>query len=44
MTENTFILPAGKTVQVSFNPTGDDDAHPFHLHGVSQDSMYGGAL
>jgi len=36
VTENTFILPAGKTVQITFTPTEDDDAHPFHLHGVSQ--------
>ncbi|KAL9711773.1 hypothetical protein Ac2012v2_004845 [Leucoagaricus gongylophorus] len=34
VTENTFILPAGKTVQISFTPTEDDDAHPFHLHGM----------
>ena len=36
VTENTFVLPAGKTVQITFPPTEDDDAHPFHLHGVSQ--------
>ncbi|PFH47108.1 multicopper oxidase [Amanita thiersii Skay4041] len=33
VTENTFILPANKTVQIEFPPTDDDDAHPFHLHG-----------
>ncbi|KAF5371470.1 hypothetical protein D9615_009594 [Tricholomella constricta] len=32
-TENTFILPADKTIQIIFPPTDDDDAHPFHLHG-----------
>jgi iron transport multicopper oxidase len=32
-TENTFILPAHKTIQIIFPPTNDDDAHPFHLHG-----------
>ncbi|KAG6817658.1 hypothetical protein H0H87_005415 [Tephrocybe sp. NHM501043] len=32
-TENTFVLPAHKTVQISFPPTDDDDAHPLHLHG-----------
>ncbi|KAF5352605.1 hypothetical protein D9756_006314 [Leucocoprinus leucothites] len=34
VTENTFILPAGKTVEVVFPPTDDDDAHPFHMHGM----------
>jgi len=33
VTENTFILPRGKTIQITFPPTDDDDAHPFHLHG-----------
>ncbi|KAF8890416.1 Cupredoxin [Infundibulicybe gibba] len=33
-TENTFILPAHKTIQITFPPTDDDDAHPLHLHGV----------
>ncbi|PFH47104.1 multicopper oxidase [Amanita thiersii Skay4041] len=33
VTENTFILPANKTVQIVFPETDDDDAHPFHLHG-----------
>lgn len=33
VTENTFILPANKTVQIEFPETDDDDAHPFHLHG-----------
>ncbi|KAF5382222.1 hypothetical protein D9615_004365 [Tricholomella constricta] len=32
-TENTFVLPAHKTIQIEFPPTEDDDAHPFHLHG-----------
>ncbi|KAJ3574448.1 hypothetical protein NP233_g1764 [Leucocoprinus birnbaumii] len=34
VTENTFILPAGKTVEIIFPATDDDDAHPFHLHGM----------
>ncbi|PFH47099.1 multicopper oxidase [Amanita thiersii Skay4041] len=33
VTENTFVLPINKTVQIEFPPTDDDDAHPFHLHG-----------
>ncbi|PFH48314.1 multicopper oxidase [Amanita thiersii Skay4041] len=33
VTENTFILPANKTIQIEFPPTDDDDAHPLHLHG-----------
>ncbi|KAL0568792.1 hypothetical protein V5O48_013189 [Marasmius crinis-equi] len=33
VTENTFILPANKIVQVEFPPNDDDEAHPFHLHG-----------
>ncbi|KAJ3766447.1 Cu-oxidase-domain-containing protein [Lentinula raphanica] len=33
VTENTFILPANKIVQVIFPPSVDDEAHPFHLHG-----------
>ncbi|KAF5375692.1 hypothetical protein D9615_009386 [Tricholomella constricta] len=32
-TENTFVLPAHKTIQIEFPPTEDDDAHSFHLHG-----------
>ncbi|KAF5384016.1 hypothetical protein D9757_006916 [Collybiopsis confluens] len=32
VTENTFILPANKIVQVIFPPSIDDEAHPFHLH------------
>ncbi|KAL0958134.1 hypothetical protein HGRIS_000302 [Hohenbuehelia grisea] len=35
VSENTFILPAHKTVQVTFPPTDDDDAHPLHLHGMN---------
>ncbi|KAG6827450.1 hypothetical protein H0H92_011718 [Tricholoma furcatifolium] len=33
VTENTFVLPLHKTVQISFPPTDDDDAHRLHLHG-----------
>ncbi|KAJ3918047.1 Cu-oxidase-domain-containing protein [Lentinula edodes] len=33
VTENTFVLPANKIVQVIFPPSIDDEAHPFHLHG-----------
>ncbi|KIK53955.1 hypothetical protein GYMLUDRAFT_207072 [Collybiopsis luxurians FD-317 M1] len=33
VTENTFILPANKTVQIIFPPSDDDEEHPFHLHG-----------
>ncbi|KAJ3809164.1 Cu-oxidase-domain-containing protein [Lentinula aff. lateritia] len=33
VTENTFVLPANKIVQVIFPPSVDDEAHPFHLHG-----------
>jgi len=32
-TENTFVLPAHKTIEITFPPTDDDDAHPLHLHG-----------
>ncbi|KAF5346493.1 hypothetical protein D9756_010060 [Leucocoprinus leucothites] len=32
-TENVFVLPANKTVEIVFPPTDDDDAHPLHLHG-----------
>jgi len=35
VTENTFVLPPHKTVQVIFPPTDDDDAHPLHLHGMN---------
>lgn len=34
VTENTFVLPANKTVEIVFPPTDDDDAHPFHMHGM----------
>ncbi|GLB40419.1 putative multicopper oxidase family protein [Lyophyllum shimeji] len=34
-TENTFVLPAHKTIEIEFPPTDDDDAHPFHLHGAN---------
>ncbi|KAJ7060806.1 Cupredoxin [Mycena amicta] len=32
-TENTFIIPRGAVVQVTFPPDPDDELHPFHLHG-----------
>jgi iron transport multicopper oxidase len=35
VTENTFVLPANKVVEIAFPPTDDDDAHPFHLHGMN---------
>ncbi|KAJ7185038.1 Cu-oxidase-domain-containing protein [Mycena filopes] len=31
--ENTFVFPAGKTIQVTFPPNPADEIHPFHLHG-----------
>ncbi|KAK0454042.1 Cu-oxidase-domain-containing protein [Desarmillaria tabescens] len=34
-TENTFILPANKTIQITFPPNDDDDAHPIHMHGMN---------
>jgi len=33
ITENTFILPRNKVVDITFPPNDDDDAHPIHLHG-----------
>jgi iron transport multicopper oxidase len=33
VSENTFVLPFNKTIQITFPPTDDDDAHPLHLHG-----------
>ncbi|EIM91817.1 Cu-oxidase-domain-containing protein [Stereum hirsutum FP-91666 SS1] len=33
VTENTFVLPANKTIQIDFPANDDDEAHPFHLHG-----------
>jgi len=33
VTENTFILPKNKVVDITFPPNDDDDAHPIHLHG-----------
>ncbi|KAK7464894.1 hypothetical protein VKT23_006103 [Stygiomarasmius scandens] len=33
--ENTFVFPPGSVVQVDFPPSDDDDAHPFHLHGMN---------
>ncbi|GLB33193.1 putative multicopper oxidase [Lyophyllum shimeji] len=35
VTENTFILPRNKVVQIEFPPNDDDEAHPFHLHGTN---------
>ncbi|KAJ6535060.1 Cu-oxidase-domain-containing protein [Mycena capillaripes] len=32
-TENTFVFPANKTIQVTFPPSTEDELHPFHLHG-----------
>ncbi|KAJ7799873.1 laccase subfamily 2 [Mycena olivaceomarginata] len=32
-TEDTFILPANKVIQVTFPPSTEDELHPFHLHG-----------
>ncbi|KAJ6614163.1 Cupredoxin [Mycena sp. CBHHK59/15] len=32
-TENTFVLPANKVIQVTFPPDTEDELHPFHLHG-----------
>ncbi|KAK0496191.1 Cu-oxidase-domain-containing protein [Armillaria luteobubalina] len=34
-TENTFVLPANKTIQITFPPNDDDDAHPIHMHGMN---------
>ncbi|KAJ7624791.1 laccase subfamily 2 [Roridomyces roridus] len=31
--ENTFIFPANKTVEINFLPDPTDELHPFHLHG-----------
>ncbi|KAJ7595903.1 Cu-oxidase-domain-containing protein [Mycena floridula] len=33
ITENTFILPFNKTIQLTFPENDDDDAHPLHMHG-----------
>ncbi|TFK35101.1 Cu-oxidase-domain-containing protein [Crucibulum laeve] len=33
ITENTFVLPKNKVIQIDFPPNDDDEAHPFHLHG-----------
>jgi iron transport multicopper oxidase len=33
VSENTFVLPRNKIVQITFPPNDDDDAHPIHLHG-----------
>jgi len=32
-TENTFVLPRNKVVDITFPENTDDDAHPIHLHG-----------
>ncbi|KAJ7877345.1 Cu-oxidase-domain-containing protein [Mycena leptocephala] len=31
--ENTFVFPANKVIQVEFPPDPNDELHPFHLHG-----------
>ncbi|KAJ7610575.1 Cu-oxidase-domain-containing protein [Mycena polygramma] len=31
--ENTFVFPANKVIQVTFPPDPADELHPFHLHG-----------
>ncbi|KAJ6617294.1 Cu-oxidase-domain-containing protein [Mycena sp. CBHHK59/15] len=31
--ENTFVFPANKVIQVEFPPNPADELHPFHLHG-----------
>ncbi|KAJ7127292.1 Cu-oxidase-domain-containing protein [Mycena crocata] len=33
ITENTFIFPANKTIQITLPSNDDDDAHPLHMHG-----------
>ncbi|KAJ7685843.1 Cupredoxin [Mycena rosella] len=33
VTENTFVFPPNKTIQFTFPPNDDDDAHPLHMHG-----------
>ncbi|KAF5392985.1 hypothetical protein D9757_001165 [Collybiopsis confluens] len=35
ITENTFVLPPNATIQVDFPPNDDDEAHPFHMHGMN---------
>ncbi|KAJ7029887.1 Cu-oxidase-domain-containing protein [Mycena alexandri] len=32
-TENTFVFPANKVIQVTFPPDPANELHPFHLHG-----------
>lgn len=32
-TENTFVLPVNKIIQVTFPSSEEDELHPFHLHG-----------
>ncbi|KAJ7607045.1 Cu-oxidase-domain-containing protein [Roridomyces roridus] len=32
-TENTFIFPQNKTVEINFLPDPTNELHPFHLHG-----------
>ncbi|KAJ7742790.1 Cupredoxin [Mycena metata] len=32
-TENTFVFPANKVIQITFPPSTEDELHPFHLHG-----------
>ncbi|KAJ6569737.1 Cupredoxin [Mycena vulgaris] len=31
--ENTFVFPANKVIQIEFPPNPADELHPFHLHG-----------
>ncbi|KAJ7275850.1 Cu-oxidase-domain-containing protein [Mycena rebaudengoi] len=33
ISENTFVFPANKVIQVTFPPSDEDELHPFHLHG-----------
>ncbi|KAF7370186.1 Laccase 2 [Mycena sanguinolenta] len=33
VTENTFVIPANKVVQINFVPDPNNELHPFHLHG-----------
>ncbi|KAJ6480929.1 Cu-oxidase-domain-containing protein [Mycena sanguinolenta] len=33
VSENTFVFPANKVIQITFPPSDEDELHPFHLHG-----------
>ncbi|KAJ7066245.1 multicopper oxidase-domain-containing protein [Mycena amicta] len=33
VTENTFVFPKNKVVEIQFPPSTEDELHPFHLHG-----------